>query len=68
VVEIADSAEEFVAGCERALAGSDAKQRAATDALLARQSWDRTWSEMDACIRDASAAGAINLYVGSGAE
>jgi len=34
---------------------SEAARRAAADARLSSTSWDRTWNEMDALVRDAAA-------------
>ncbi|MBA2571416.1 MAG: glycosyltransferase family 1 protein [Gemmatimonadetes bacterium] len=65
VVEIAGTPEAFVAACERSLAGYTAAKRAAADAMLATQSWDRTWSEMDSLIREITVPAAIHFYAES---
>jgi UDP-galactopyranose mutase len=53
-VRIAGTVDEFVAAVEAALADGDSPERLErVDALLARQSWDSTWAQMDAVI-DAS--------------
>ncbi|SFR85445.1 UDP-galactopyranose mutase [Sphingomonas jatrophae] len=57
-VEIADTAEAFIAACERALAlrAGDTAWRDAADAQLARGSWSSTALSMDALVRTEIAA------------
>ncbi|MBS1795576.1 MAG: glycosyltransferase family 1 protein [Acidobacteria bacterium] len=53
LVEIAATAEEFVAAAERIFARTDAAARQArADEFLAAMSWDETWSEMHRLIRE----------------
>jgi UDP-galactopyranose mutase len=52
-VAIADTADEFVAAVERALAGAPDGWRERVDGFLSEMSWDRTWSEMAHLIDDA---------------
>lgn len=56
LVHIADDAQAFAAAVDRALAerGTRAERarRAATDAVLAQTSWDRTWARMVALLED----------------
>ena len=54
-VQIAASAEEFVAGCEHALAlaGTDGDWLAEVDQALSAMSWDRTQGRMAALVADA---------------
>lgn len=54
VVEIADTVEEFVEATERLLAMSDRDEwLARVDAMLAKTSWDKTWTDMSVLITDA---------------
>ena len=59
LVEIAATADEFVASIERLLA-TDTRQRrewlARVDAFLAQNSWDETWARMSGLIDDAVAS------------
>jgi UDP-galactopyranose mutase len=58
LVEIADSADEFVAACERTLATKDrAEWLKRVDTFLATTSWDRTWESMSRLLGAAVAAG-----------
>jgi UDP-galactopyranose mutase len=54
LVSIADTAEEFVAAIEAALAGQErgAEWLERVDAFLAQTSWDRTWAQMSRLIED----------------
>ncbi len=54
-VQIAASAEEFIAGCEQALAlaGTDGDWLAEVDQALSAMSWDRTQGRMAALVADA---------------
>jgi len=56
IVAIADTSDECAAAIRQALGpcGQDALVKA--DVLLATQSWDRTWAEMNAIVCDAEAA------------
>ncbi len=65
VVEIAATPDAFVAACRRAITGYTAARRAAADVMLATQSWDRTWSEMDSLLRDVAVPARINLHAES---
>ncbi|AKU97461.1 Glycosyltransferase [Labilithrix luteola] len=57
LVRIADSAADFVSEVEGALSERDTprgtKRRADADAMLARTSWDRTWSRMRSLVQSA---------------
>jgi UDP-galactopyranose mutase len=55
LVRIADTADEFVAECEAALAEDAAARRERVDAFLAQTSWDGTWAGMNALIDGAVA-------------
>jgi UDP-galactopyranose mutase len=45
-VHIADTVKDFIAGCEAAMNGDAAAHQRRVDALLAQNSWDRTWAQM----------------------
>jgi UDP-galactopyranose mutase len=61
-VRIAGTVDEFVAAVEGALAEGDSPERLErVDALLAQQSWDATWAQMDALID-----GAVNAPTAPG--
>lgn len=47
LVEIASTAEEFVAACERAMQENADERLGKTDEFLSRNSWDKTWGQMD---------------------
>ncbi|MFL6283364.1 MAG: glycosyltransferase family 1 protein [Pyrinomonadaceae bacterium] len=70
-VRIADTAEEFVAACEAALAEDATARRERVDPFLAQNSWDTTWESMSALIdgavtaRRASKAAATGAGVGA---
>jgi UDP-galactopyranose mutase len=70
-VRIADTAEEFVAACEAALAEDATARRERVDPFLAQNSWDATWESMSALIdgavtaRRASKAAATGAGVGA---
>ncbi len=46
LVQIASTAEEFVAACEKALREDSPKRLQKADEFLSRISWDKTWREM----------------------
>jgi UDP-galactopyranose mutase len=70
-VRIADTAEEFVAACEAALAEDATARRERVDPFLAQNSWDATWESMSALIdgavtaRRASKAAATGAGIGA---
>jgi glycosyltransferase involved in cell wall biosynthesis len=67
LVEIAQDAKEMAQKAEMLLNGPRKAWLAKVDARLARDSWDRTWSRMEALIRDArSARGALGTRSGAG--
>jgi hypothetical protein len=66
-VHIADTAEEFVAACEAALAEDDAARRERVDVFLAQTSWDGTWASMSALIDGAVNARRASKAVFTGA-
>jgi UDP-galactopyranose mutase len=55
-VHIADTAAEFVAACEAALAEDSDERRERVDAFLGRTSWDSTWAGMSDLIDGAVAS------------
>jgi len=55
-VRIADTAEEFVAACEAALAEDATARQERVDPFLAQNSWDITWESMSALIDGAVTA------------
>jgi UDP-galactopyranose mutase len=54
-VQIASTAEEFVAACEKALTEPSSDRLQKTDEFLSYNSWDKTWSEMTRLIDEAIA-------------
>lgn len=52
LVYIASTAEEFVVACEAALKENQTEKLARGDEFLARNSWDKTWSQMADLIDD----------------
>ncbi len=46
LVEIAATAEEFIAACEKVLEEDAEKRTARADEFLAQMSWDKTWAQM----------------------
>jgi UDP-galactopyranose mutase len=52
LARIADTTDDFVAACEAAMCESTGQRVLKADAFLSRQSWDRTWREMQACIEE----------------
>lgn len=52
LVHIADSAEDFVAACERAMLEDAGARMREVDGFLAQTSWDRTWRRMSDLIED----------------
>ncbi len=46
LVEIAATAEEFVASCEKVLSENSEQKTAVADKFLAQMSWDKTWTQM----------------------
>jgi UDP-galactopyranose mutase len=62
LVHIADTPAEFVAACEAALGEDASSRQEKVDAFLAQTSWDRTWADMSALIKEAASplrAGAV---------
>ncbi len=57
LVHIASTAEEFVAGCEKALQENAPQRIAKADKFLAKNSWDKTWSEMQKLTLEQAAKG-----------
>ncbi|HYY55576.1 MAG TPA: glycosyltransferase [Candidatus Dormibacteraeota bacterium] len=55
LVRIADTATDFVAACEAAMAEARRARLARVDRFLAGRSWDRTWREMRAIVDDVAA-------------
>ena len=53
LVQIASTAEEFVAACERALKENTSDSLQKADEFLAQNSWNQTWSEMVRLIDEA---------------
>jgi UDP-galactopyranose mutase len=53
LVRIADDVESFVAACEAAMEEDALVRLARFDSYLARMSWDRTWSRMQALVNEA---------------
>lgn len=51
-VHIASSAEEFVHACEKALRENAPERIAKADTFLAKNSWDKTWAEMQKLISE----------------
>ncbi len=51
-VQIASTAEEFVAACEKELSGNSAERQSMVDEFLSRSSWDKTWLQMSQLIGD----------------
>jgi UDP-galactopyranose mutase len=66
-VRIADTAEEFVAACEAALAEDANARHERVDPLLARTSWDATWASMSALIDGAVTARPASKAASTGA-
>jgi UDP-galactopyranose mutase len=66
-VRIADTAEEFVAVCEAALAEDAAARQERVDPFLAQNSWDITWANMSALIDGAVAARRASKVASAGA-
>jgi glycosyltransferase involved in cell wall biosynthesis len=52
LVHIAQTAEEFVAACEKALQENSEERIKQVDIFLAKTSWDKTWSEMSNLINE----------------
>jgi glycosyltransferase involved in cell wall biosynthesis len=59
LVRIADDAEAFVAAVEQSLLDDPLPRLRKVDALLQQQSWDRTWSRMEAVVDRLSAGTAL---------
>ena len=53
MVAIADTPEDFVAACERALTDKNEARQARIETFLAQISWDKTWRQMDDLIAGA---------------
>jgi UDP-galactopyranose mutase len=66
-VRIADTAEEFVAACEAALAEDSDARRERVDPFLAQTSWDGTWAEMNDLIDGAVASRRASKVASAGA-
>ena len=52
LVHIADTPQEFVAACERALAEDSTHRLRLVDALLSQTSWSQTWGRMSELLED----------------
>ncbi len=52
LVEIAETAEEFVAACKKVLGEDGNERNARADEFLAQMSWDKTWAQMARLIDD----------------
>jgi len=52
LVQIAETAREFIAACEKALQKNDAEQLKQADEFLSRNSWNKTWSAMNRLIQE----------------
>jgi len=50
LVHIASTAEEFVTACEKALQENAPERMAKADEFLAKNSWEKTWAEMQKLI------------------
>jgi UDP-galactopyranose mutase len=50
LARIADTADEFVAACEAAMREPAGQRILKADAFLSRQSWDKTWRDMQDCV------------------
>lgn len=61
LVHIADTATEFIAAVEAAMSSDAATHRRRVDAVLAQNSWDRTWSQMSKLIEQATRARAASV-------
>ena len=57
LVHIASTADEFVAACEKALRENASERIAKADEFLAKNSWDKTWSEMQKLILESAGEG-----------
>lgn len=57
LVHIASTAEEFVAACEKALQENAPERMAKADEFLAKNSWEKTWSEMQKLILEETVKG-----------
>ena len=65
LVRIADDVDAFVRACEEALSEDPDARLRRFDAYLARMSWDRTWSRIEALMNDAVVAAYDQPIVGS---
>ena len=61
LVHIAETAEEFVAACEKALQENSEQRLKQADEFLSQISWDKTWSEMATLINEAISPQGIKL-------
>ncbi len=52
LVNIASTAEEFIAACEEEINGDAENRRQIADEFLAQNSWDKTWRQMSDLIND----------------
>jgi UDP-galactopyranose mutase len=50
LARIADTPDDFVSACEAAMRESAGQRILKADAFLSRQSWDKTWRDMQECI------------------
>jgi UDP-galactopyranose mutase len=57
-IEIADGPQDFIAAIERSLIHEDSQRQQEVDRYLATQSWDRTWSRMQALMLRSMSTGA----------
>ena len=53
LVQIASTAEEFAAACEKELASDVKERQPEVDDFLAQNSWDKTWLQMSDLVKDA---------------
>jgi UDP-galactopyranose mutase len=61
LVHIAETAEEFIAACEKALQEDSGKRIEQADEFLSQISWDKTWSAMAGLIDEAISPKGIKL-------
>lgn len=61
LVHIAETTEQFVAACERALEENSAEKLKRADEFLSQISWDKTWEQMAQLIKEAISPTGIKL-------
>lgn len=59
LAHIADTPEDFVAACEACMSEPPMRRLRRADAFLSRQSWDKTWEEMDLLMQRAACSGGM---------